>query len=93
MRLWPPCPAILARYSLLAFSQDGQIIIVRDLVTRVIRDRLAHRQRLTVVGRTAALMLEAQSRLLPGSQDRLAIRDISEQVMALAENLGDRRRR
>ncbi|MGP0025227.1 MAG: tetratricopeptide repeat protein [Streptosporangiaceae bacterium] len=78
----------LARWSLLAFSLDGQTIIMHDLVARVVRDWLACRRRLTAAGWTAALVLEAQSRLLPDSQDRPAIRDISEQVMALAENMG-----
>ena len=78
----------LARWSLLAFSLDGQTIIVHDLVARVVRDRLACRRRLATAGWAAASVLEAQSRLLPGSEDRPAIRDISEQVMALAENMG-----
>ena len=78
----------LARWSLLAFSLDGQTIIMHDLVTRVVRDWLACRQRLTAAGWAAALVLEAQSRLLPDPQDRPAIRDISAHVMALAENMG-----
>ena len=78
----------LARWSLLAFSLDGQTVIMHDLVTRVVRDWLACRKRLTAAGWAAALVLEAQSRLLPGSQDRPAVRDISEQVMALTENMG-----
>ena len=78
----------LARWSLLAFSLDGRTIIAHDLVTRVVRDWLACRRRLTAAGWAAALVLEAQSRLLPGAQDRPAIRDISDQVMALAENMG-----
>ncbi|MGO8890230.1 MAG: tetratricopeptide repeat protein, partial [Streptosporangiaceae bacterium] len=78
----------LARWSLLAFSLDGQTVIMHDLVTRVVRDWLACRKRLTAAGWAAALVLEAQSRLLPGFQDRPAIRDISVQVMALAENMG-----
>jgi tetratricopeptide (TPR) repeat protein len=78
----------LARWSLLAFSLDGQTIIVHDLVARVVRDWLASRQRLAAAGSAAALVLEAQSRLLPDSQDRRAIRDISAHVMALAENMG-----
>ena len=77
----------LARWSLLTFNLDGQTIIMHDLV-QVVRDWLAYRQRLTAAGSAAALVLEAQSQLLPGPHDRLAIRDISAQVMALAENMG-----
>jgi tetratricopeptide (TPR) repeat protein len=77
----------LARWSLLAFSLDGQTVIMHDLVTRVVRDWLAGRQRLTAAGCGAALVLEAQSRLLQGPQDRPAIRDISAQVMTLADNM------
>ena len=62
----------LARWSLLAFSLDGQTIIMHDLVTRVVREWLARRQRLTAVGWAAALVLEAQGEAgcSPGSRDR-----------------------
>ena len=44
----------LARWSLLAFNLDGQTIIMHDLVTQVVRDWLACRQRLTAAGWAAA---------------------------------------
>ena len=77
----------LADWSLLTFSLDGQTIIMHPLVARVVRDWLARRERLTAVGRAAASVLEARARALVGSQNRLAIRDIPEQVMALLDNL------
>ena len=74
----------LADWSLLTFSLDGQTIIVHSLVSRVVRERLARGERLTVVFRRAASLLEARAQALAGSRDRLAIRDIPGQVMALA---------
>ena len=74
----------LANWSLLTFSLDGQTIIVHSLVLRVVRERLARGERLTVVFRRAASLLQARAQALAGSRDRLAIRDIPGQVMALA---------
>ena len=74
----------LADWSLLTFSLDGQTIIVHSLVSRVVRERLARGERLTVVFRRAASLLEARAQALAGSRDRLAIRDIPGQVTALA---------
>jgi tetratricopeptide (TPR) repeat protein len=74
----------LADWSLLTFSLDGQTIIVHSLVSRVVRERLARGERLPVVFRRAASLLEARAQALAGSRDRLAIRDIPGQVMALA---------
>ena len=74
----------LADWSLLSFSLDGQTIIVHRLVSRVIRGELSRRKRLTEVCRRAASLLEARAQALAGSPDRLAIRDIPEQVTALA---------
>ena len=74
----------LADWSLLSFSLDGRTIIVHRLVSRVIREELGRRQRLTVVCRRAASLLEARAQALAGSSDRPAIRDIPEQVTALA---------
>jgi tetratricopeptide (TPR) repeat protein len=74
----------LASLSLLTFSLDGQIVIADGLVARVVRDGLPRRQ-LAEVCRGAASLLEARARSLAGSSDRPAIRDIPEQVTALAE--------
>jgi len=73
-----------ARWSLLAFSLDGQVMLANRLVARVIRDRLARRQRLTAVCRGAASVLGARAEGLAGSPDRAAVRDVPEQVTALA---------
>jgi tetratricopeptide (TPR) repeat protein len=73
----------LADWPLLGFSLDGQTIglhrLVSDLITKVLGPRLA------VVVRRAAMLLEARANALAGTQDRVAIRDIPLQVMALAE--------
>ena len=76
----------LGERSLLTFSLDGQTIIVHRLVTRVIRDGVVRRERLTAVCRDAASALEARARVLAGSQDRPAVRDIPGQVAALLDN-------
>ena len=73
-----------ARWSLLAFSLDGQVVLVNRLVARVIRDRLARWHRLTAVCRGVASVLEARAEELAGSPDRPAVRDVPEQVTALA---------
>jgi Tetratricopeptide repeat len=78
--------ARLAERSLLTFSLDGQTIIVHRLVSRVVRDGLARRGWLMSVCRAAASLLEARAQALAGSQDRPAVRDITEQVAALLEN-------
>ena len=74
------------RASLLTFSLDGQTIIEHRLVKRVIRDGLIRRERLTAVCRAAASVLEVRAQALARSQDRLAVRDIPEQVTALQDN-------
>jgi len=74
-----------ARWSLLTFSLDGQVILANRLVTRVIRDELAGRRRLAAVCQGAAAALEARGEALAGSPDRPAVRDVPEQVTALAE--------
>jgi tetratricopeptide (TPR) repeat protein len=73
-----------ARWSLLTFSLDGQVMLANRLVARVIRDRLARRQRLAAVCRGAASVLGARAEELAGSPDRAAVRDVPEQVTALA---------
>ncbi len=74
----------LAGFSLLSFSLDGQTIAVHRLVSQVVREGLARGERLTVVFRRAASLLEARAQALAGSRDRLAVRDIPGQVAALA---------
>ena len=73
-----------AGWALLTFSLDGQVMLVNRLVAQVIRDELAGR-RLAAVCRGAASVLEARAQSLAGSPDRPAVRDVLEQVMALAE--------
>jgi len=78
--------ARLAEASLLAFSLDGQAVSAHRLVLRVIRDALARQQRLAAVCRDAAAVLEMRAEALDGSQDRVAVRDIAEQVTALQDH-------
>ena len=75
--------ARLAERSLLAFSVDGETVIAHHLVTRVVRDALAHTERLTAVCQNAACVLRNHARSLVRSPDRPAVRDIAEQVTAL----------
>ena len=77
--------ARLAERSLLTFTLDGKAVIVHRLVMRVVRDGLARRGRLAAVCRDAAYILDTRAQVLVGSQDRLAVRDIPEQVRALQE--------
>jgi len=76
--------ARLADRSLVTVSLDGQTIIVHSTVMLVVRAELARRQRLTEVCRLVAWVLEARARAV--SLDRLAVRDIPEQVSALVDN-------
>jgi tetratricopeptide (TPR) repeat protein len=73
----------LAEWSPLSFSLDSQVVIAHRLVLRVVRDQLAKQQRLTAACRAAASVLEARAEAVAGSPDRLAVRDIPEQVAAL----------
>ena len=73
----------LAEGSLLAFSLDGQAVAAHRLVLRVVRDTLAQQGRLAAVCRAAAAVLDARAGALAGSLDRLAVRDVPEQVTAL----------
>jgi tetratricopeptide (TPR) repeat protein len=77
--------ARLAEASLLAFSLDGQAVTTHRLVLRVIRDGLARQQRLATVCQAAATVLGARAGALAGSLDRVAVRDIPEQVTALRD--------
>jgi tetratricopeptide (TPR) repeat protein len=75
--------ARLAERSLLTFSLDGETVIAHRLVTRVVRDALAHTGRLTAAGRNAACVLRDRATSLVGSPDRRAVRDLAEQITAL----------
>jgi tetratricopeptide (TPR) repeat protein len=77
--------ARLAERSLLTFSLDGETVIAHHLVMRVVRDALAHSERLTAVYRNAACVLRNRARSLVRSPDRPAVRDIAEQVAALQD--------
>jgi tetratricopeptide (TPR) repeat protein len=76
----------LAEASLLAFSLGNQVVIAHRLVLRVVRDQLARQGRLATVCEDAAVVLGARAEALAGSQDRVAVRDIPEQIMALQEH-------
>jgi tetratricopeptide (TPR) repeat protein len=80
--------ARLAERSLLTFSLDGGTVIAHHLVTRVVRDALAHTERLTAVCRDAACVLRNRARSLVRSPDRPAVRDIAEQITALQGTAG-----
>ncbi len=80
--------ARLAERSLLTFSLDGETVIAHHLVMRVVRDALAHTERLTVVCRNAACVLRTRARSLVRSPDRPAVRDIAGQVAALQDTAG-----
>jgi tetratricopeptide (TPR) repeat protein len=77
----------LAERSLLTFSLDGQTLIAHRLVLRVVRDELVRQGRLTTVCRAVGSVLDARARALRGSRDRLAIRDIPQQIAALQSNV------
>ena len=76
----------LAETSLLTFSLDGQAVSAHRLVLRVVRDGLARQGRLAAVCRDAAAVLDIRAGALAGSLDRVAVRDIPEQVTALREH-------
>ena len=78
----------LAGASLLTFSVDGSSVSAHRLVMRVIRERLAARNSLTAVCAAAAKLLAglAESLVRTSYQDRGAVRDLVEQVLALSES-------
>ncbi len=80
--------ARLAERSLVTFSVDGGTVIAHHLVMRVVRDGLAHSERLTAVGQNAACVLRNRARSLVRSPDRPAMRDIAGQVAALHNAAG-----
>ena len=80
--------ARLAGASLLTFSVDGSSVSAHRLVMRVIREQLAAENSLTAVCTAAAQLLDelAESLSGPGIEDRAAVRDLVEQIMALYES-------
>ena len=77
----------LAGSSLLTFSVDGGTVTAHRLVMRVIRERLARQGHLTATCQAAAAALEARAEsLCEAWQDRLARRDLVEQIMAVYEH-------
>ena len=78
--------ARLVEQSLLAFSLDRQGLIAHRLVMRVVRDALTLQGRLAATCRAAALVLDARAGTLNESQDRSAMRELAEQVVALQAN-------
>ena len=84
--------ARLAGASLLTFSVDGSSVSVHRLVMRVIREQLAAGDSLTTVCLAAAELLDRMAGSLREGwhQDRPAVRDLIEQIMALYESSPDR---
>jgi tetratricopeptide (TPR) repeat protein len=78
----------LAERSLLTMSLERETVIAHHLVTRAVRDALAHEGRLTAVCQNAAALLRKRARSLVGSPDRPAVRDVVEQVAALQAAAG-----
>ncbi len=78
----------LAGASLLTFSVDGATVSAHRLVTRVIRDHLTATDRLTVVCRLAAVLLDAGATELDSTwhQHRPAVRDLIDQITALHQH-------
>jgi tetratricopeptide (TPR) repeat protein len=79
--------ARLADASLLTFSVDGTTVSVHRLVMRVIREQLAAGDSLTTVCLAAARLLDRMAGSLGEGwhQDRPAVRDLIEQIVALYE--------
>jgi len=78
----------LAGSSLLTFTVDGGTVIAHRLVIRVVRERLARQERLTMACRAAAAALEVRAESLRQAwQDRPARRDLVEQIMTVYEHL------
>jgi tetratricopeptide (TPR) repeat protein len=80
--------ARLAGASLLTFSVDGSSVSAHRLVTRVIREQLAGGNSLMAVCATAAQLLDglAESLSRAWHEDRGAVRDLVEQIMALYDS-------
>ena len=75
----------LAEWSLLAFTVDGQAVLAHRLVLRVVRELLTQEGRLAAVCEAAAGVVDAHAGALVGSPDRLAAREVPEQVAALLQ--------
>jgi tetratricopeptide (TPR) repeat protein len=80
--------ARLAGASLLTFSLDGSAVSAHRLVMRVIRENLAAADSLLGVCEAAAQLLDEMAGSLRETwhQDRAAVRDLVEQIMALDES-------
>src|SRR5262249_47783273 len=80
--------ARLAGASLLTFSLDGSAVSAHRLVMRVIRESLAAKNSLKGVCEAAARLLDRQAVSLSERwhEDRAAVRDLVEQIMALEES-------
>jgi tetratricopeptide (TPR) repeat protein len=77
----------LAERSLLTFGLPGQTAGVHPVVMGLIRARLARRGRLAEVCRAAAFALDTYAAVVARSPDRLAVRDVPEQVAALLSHM------
>jgi tetratricopeptide (TPR) repeat protein len=80
--------ARLAGASLLTFSVDGTSVSAHRLVMRAIRENLAATGSLAAICGAAARLLDglAESRSKSWHEDRAAVRDLVEQIMALDES-------
>ena len=78
----------LAGASLVTFSVDGSSVSAHRLVMRVIREQLAAGNSLMAVCAAAAQLLDglAESLFETWHEDRAAVRDLVEQIMALYES-------
>jgi tetratricopeptide (TPR) repeat protein len=81
--------AQLEERSLLGSSLDGQTASIHRLVAGVVREGLAHRERLVVACRAAASTLEASAEALGKPPARTAVRELQGQVTALLDNARD----
>jgi RNA polymerase sigma factor (sigma-70 family) len=79
----------LSGRSLLTFSLDGQTVMMHGLVAQVVRTALVRRRHLEAVCWVAASVLEAHAIAVAGSQDRLAVRSIPQQVAALLDTTAE----
>ena len=78
----------LAGASLLTFSVDGSAVSAHRLVMRVIRENLAAGNLLTAVCEAAAGLLDGLAESLNENwhEDRAAVRDLVDQIMALGDS-------
>ena len=77
--------AQLMERSLLTFSLDGDTVIAHRVIMRVVRDGLAKQERLLEVCKSTAIVIDKHLQKLD-LQDRLAVRDLAEQIVALYDN-------